>query len=358
MDNIESLLKELTEANGVSGYEGDARAVTRKHLEKCGEMSQDKLGSLICRKAGTKDGPRVMLAGHMDEIGFIVKLITKEGFLKFTALGGWSDQVLLAQRVTISTRKGNILGVIGAKPPHLMTAEERKKIVEKKEMYIDIGATSQEEVEEAGVRVGDPVTPISEFSTMDCPRKTYLAKAFDDRAGVALVITVMQNLAAVSHPNVVFGVATVMEEVGVRGATTSVEAVNPDVAIVIDVDIAGDVPGIKPEESAIKMGGGPTVLAYDARMIPNLKLRDMVIELAKKNNIPLQISTVEGGATDGSAIHLHKTGVPTVVLSFPTRHIHSHNSMMRREDFDMAVKLTTELVRKLDKVVVEGLLPV
>jgi len=174
---------------------------------------------------------------------------------------------------------------------------------------------------------------------------------------VALVIGVLHNLGDGRHPNSVFGVATVQEEVGVRGATTSVEAVNPDVAIVIDVDIAGDVPGIKPEESSIKMGGGPTVLAYDARMIPNLILRDMVIDLAKKLNIPLQVSTVEGGATDGSAIHLHKTGVPTVVVSVPTRHIHSHNSMMRRDDFDNAVRLVTGLVRKLDIITVQALLP-
>jgi endoglucanase len=293
----------------------------------------------------------------MDEIGFMVKHITKEGFLKFTPLGGWSNQVLLAQRVNIATHKGNITGIIGAKPPHMMSEEDRKKVVERKEMYIDIGATSLEEVEVAGVRVGDPVTPVSEFGILDCPKKTYVAKAFDDRAGVALVIAVLEKLAAKSHPNTVFGVATVQEEVGVRGATTSVESVNPDVAIVVDVDIAGDVPGIKPEESSIKMGAGPTVLAYDARMIPNLKLRDMVIDLAKQNDIPLQISTIEGGATDGSAIHLHKIGVPTVVLSVPTRHIHSHNSMMRRDDFDLAVKLATELVLKLDSATVKALIP-
>lgn len=357
MDNIELLLQELTDANGVSGYEDEARAVTRKHLEKLGEMSQDKLGSLICRKTGAAGDPRIMLAAHMDEIGFMVKLITKEGFLKFTPLGGWSNQVLLAQRVTIATHKGNVMGVIGAKPPHLIPAEERSKIVDRKEMYIDIGATSLEEVEQSGVRVGDPVIPVSRFSVLDCPRKTYLAKAFDDRAGLALMISVLQNLASAKHPNTVFAVATVQEEVGVRGATTSVEAVNPDVAIVVDVDIAGDVPGIKPEESSIKMGGGPTILAYDARMIPNLKLRDMVIDVAKQHNIPLQISTMEGGATDGSAIHLHRTGVPTVVLSFPTRHIHSHNSMMRRDDFDAAVKLATEMVCALDRATVSGLQP-
>jgi endoglucanase len=357
LDDLEQLFKELTEINGVSGYEGDVRAAVRKSFEKMGEISQDKLGSLICRKQGTAAAPRIMLAAHMDEIGFMVKHITKEGFLKFTPLGGWSNQVLLGHRVVIAGAKGYITGVIGAKPPHMMTEEERHKVVEKKEMYIDIGATSDEEVEQAGVRPGDPVTPVSDFRILDCPKKAYLAKAFDDRAGVALVIALLKNLAHVRHPNALFGVATVQEEVGVRGATTSVEAVNPDVAIIVDVDIAGDVPGIKPEECSIRLGGGPCVLAYDARMIPNLKLRDMIIDMARGLSMPLQISSVEGGATDGSAIHLHKTGVPTVVVGVPTRHIHSHNSIIRRDDFDNAVKLVTELILKLDQATVNSLSP-
>jgi len=290
----------------------------------------------------------------MDEIGFMVKHVTKEGFIKFTPLGGWWDQVLLAQRVLIKTSKSDVVGIIGAKPPHLLSAEERKKLVEKKDMYIDIGATSQEEVETAGERVGDPIVPVSEFTILANP-KTYLAKAFDDRVGCALVIMAMQKLAMKSHPNTLFGVATVQEEVGVRGATTSVEVVNPDVAIILEVDIAGDVPGIKPEESSIKLGGGPVVLVYDARMIPNLKLRDLVIDVAKKANIPLQMSAIEGGATDGGAVQLHKSGVPTVVLAVPTRHIHSHNTIFHRDDFDQAVTLLTGVIQALDKPTVANL---
>jgi endoglucanase len=247
-----------------------------------------------------------------------------------------------------------MLGVIGAKPPHLLSQEERKKVCEKKDMYIDIGATSQEEVEDAGVRVGDPVVPVSEFAVLP-EVKAYMAKAFDDRVGCALVITVLQRLMEEEHPNAVFGVATVQEEIGARGATTSVEVINPDVAIILETDIAGDVPGIKPEESAIKLGGGPTLVAYDARMIPNLKLRDMVIDVAKKLNIPLQMSAIEGGATDGGPIHMHKIGVPTVVLGVPTRHIHSHNTILRRDDFDHTAALVTALVQGLDKEAVDAL---
>jgi endoglucanase len=354
MDNTELLLKELTESDGVAGYEAETRRVVRKYFEPLGEILEDKLGSLICKKKGVVEEPKVILAGHMDEIGFMVKLITKEGFVRFTPLGGWWDQVLLGHRVRIRTNKGSILGVLGAKPPHLLSDDERKKVSEKKDMYIDIGATSQQEVEDAGVRVGDPVIPVSEFAILP-DTKAYMAKAFDDRVGCALVITVLQKLMEKEHPNTVFGVGTVQEEVGARGATTSAEVINPDVAIILETDIAGDVPGIKPEESAIRLGAGPTLVAYDARMIPNLKLRDMVIDTAKKIGVPLQMSTIEKGATDGGPIHLHRIGVPTVVLSVPTRHIHSHNAVLRRDDFDHAADLVTALVQGLDKETVAAL---
>ena len=149
--------------------------------------------------------------------------------------------------------------------------------------------------------------------------------------------------------------ATVQEEVGLRGATTSVEMVNPDVAIILEVDIPGDVPGIEPEESAIKMGKGPTLLVYDRRMIPNLKLRDLVIETAQELEIPLQFSAIEGGATDGGMIHIHASGVPTVVIGVPTRHIHSHVGIMHRDDYDNALRLVVALIRKLDQSTVQGL---
>ena len=347
MDSTLQLLKELTEEAGVPGYESPIRAVVRKYLEPLGELSQDKVGSVICRQTGTAESPRVMLAGHMDEIGFMVKYITDEGFLKFLQLGGWFDQVLLGQRVVIKTRDGDVIGVIGARPPHLLSAEERAKVVKKSEMYIDIGASSKAEVEAAGVRAGDPVVPRADFVPL-AGGKTYLSKAFDDRVGTALVISVLTELKEKRSPNTVFGVATVMEEVGVRGATTSVRAIDPDVAIVLESDIAGDVPGIKPEESAVKLGQGPSLLIYDARMIPNLKLRDMVIDLAAELDIPLQLSYVEGGATDGAAIHLHDTGVPTIVIGVAARHIHSHSSILHRDDYDHAVRLLTTLVRRLD----------
>jgi putative aminopeptidase FrvX len=353
MDSTLKLLTELTEAHGVPGYEAPIRALVRNYLEGLGELSQDKIGSLICKKKGTSESPKVMIAGHMDEIGFMVKHITKDGFLKFLPLGGWFDQVLLGQRVLIKTRNGDVVGVIGAKPPHLLPAEESKKVVPKKDMYIDIGATSQEEVEAVGVRPGDPVVPRADFVTL-AGGKTYLSKAFDDRVGSALVISALESLLDEDHPNTVFGVATVMEEVGLRGATTSVRAIDPDVALIFEADIAGDVPGIEAEQSSIMLGKGPSVLIYDARMIPNLKLRDYVIDLAEEIGVPLQLSYIEGGATDGAAIHLHNTGVPTVVIAVPARHIHSHSSIIHRDDYDNAVRLVVDLLKRLDEKTVAG----
>jgi putative aminopeptidase FrvX len=347
MTKTTQLLKTLTEAHGIPGYEAPVRAVVREILGEYGELSQDKLGSVICKKAGESDAPRVMLAGHMDEIGLMVKFITKEGFIKFLPLGGWFSQVLLGSRVIIKTRKGDVVGIIGAKPPHLLPPEERKKVVEINDMFIDIGASSQEEVEEAGVRQGDPVIPRADFVEL-AGGKTYMSKAFDDRVGVALIAATLGEFKKKKHPNTIYGVATVQEEVGLRGATTSVRAIDPDVAIVLESDIAGDVPGISDEQSSVKLGKGPTMLIYDARMVPNLKLRDLLQDTANELEIPLQLSYVQGGATDGGAIHLHNTGVPTVVLGVAARHIHSDSSIIHKDDFDNAAKLLTALIGKLD----------
>lgn len=354
MDQTQKLLKEITEAAGVPGYEDAVRMVMRQHLEERVTIEQDKMGSFIGKHVGSSEELRVMLVGHMDEIGFMVKLITKEGFVRFQPLGGWWDQVLLGHRVVIKTANGDVLGVLGAKPPHLLDADERKKLVEKNSMYIDVGARSEEEVREMGVRPGDPIIPVSEFSVMANP-KFYLSKAFDNRVGCALAVQAVWQLAAGNHPNAVYAVGTVQEEVGLRGAKTSAHAIDPDVAIVLEVDIAGDVPGIKPEESAVKMGGGPTLLVYDARMIPNLKLRDLVIATAEELEIPLQFSAMPGGGTDGGMIHIHNEGVPSVVLGVPTRHIHSHNAILCRDDYDQALRLVVALVEKLDAETVAGL---
>lgn len=354
MDRTEQFLKELTKAPGVPGYESQVRALMRRYLEPVATIEQDRIGSIIGKRVGQAESPRVMLVGHMDEIGFMVRHVIKEGFVKFEPLGGWWDQVLLGQRVTIKTSKGDVTGVIGAKPPHLLPQDERKKVVEKKDMYIDIGATSAEEVAEAGVRVGDPIIPVSEFTVLANP-KTYMAKAFDNRVGCALAVQALERLTEDQHPNTVYAVGTVMEEVGLRGAKTTAHVVNPDVAIILEVDICGDVPGIEEEESAVKLAAGPTLLVFDRRMIPNLKLRDLIIATAEELGILLQLSAMAGGATDGGVIHLHNEGVPTAVIGVPTRHIHSHSAILHRDDYDRALDLVVAVVKKLDATTVDGL---
>ena len=356
MDQTQELLKEITEVSGVSGYESQVRTIMRQHLEDIAVIEKDKMGSFIGKHEGDAERPRVMLAGHMDEIGFMVTALTKEGFIKFQQLGGWWDQVLLGHRVLIKTSKGDVVGVLGAKPPHLLTSEDRAKVIEKKDMYIDVGARSEDELRDIGVRPGDPVIPVSDFTPMANPN-IYLSKAFDNRVGCALAIQALRQVAELGHPNTVYAVGTVQEEVGLRGAKTSAFTINPDVGIVLEVDIAGDVPGINPEESSVKLGGGPSLLVYDARMIPNLKLRDLVVATAEEMDINLQYSSMSGGATDGAQIHLHNEGVPTVVIGVPTRHIHSHNAILCRDDYDQALKLVTALVRKLDAGTVSGLTP-
>jgi len=355
MDEIEKLLKELTEASGVSGHEAEVRRLVQKHFTPLGEISHDRLGSVICKRRGAADQPKVMLAAHMDEIGFIVSHVTKDGFIRFANLGGWWDQVLLAQRVAIKTAKGDVTGTIGAKPPHLLSDEERKRLVDSKDMYIDIGCTSGEEVEKAGVRVADPVVPVSEFTVLAGGR-TYLGKAFDDRGGCAVVITAMRRMLDVDHPNTLFGVATVQEEVGLRGARTSVSIVDPDAAIILEGTAVNDMPGGGEEGQVFRLGGGPVVTFFRQDMFPNRGLRELVVETAKKHGIPIQIRAdrIRGG-TDGAAIHLHSGGVPTVVLSLPVRYVHSHGSILHRSDFDGAVELLTAVVRQLDKKTVDAL---
>jgi endoglucanase len=348
MDPREQLLRELTEAPGIPGYETQVRAVLRRYLEGVAEITHDGLGSFVAHLPGPAGGPRVMLAGHMDEVGFMVRQITEEGCLRFLPLGGWWDQVILGQRMEVYTKDGPVIGVTGAKPPHLLESDERKKMVPKKEMYLDVGAVSREDVEELGIRLGDPIVPVSPFTLMGNPL-SYLGKAFDDRVGCALFVEALREMAKVERANAIYGVGTVMEEVGLRGARTSAHLVEPDVAIILEVDIAGDIPGIKPEDCATKLGAGPALSLYDVRMIPNLKLRDLVIETAEEEGIPLQFSTMQGGATDGAMIHLHAGGVPCVVLGVPARHIHSHAGIIRRDDYDRTLQLLLALLHKLDK---------
>lgn len=353
MDSTLKLLQELTSINGVSGYEHEVAQYIETYMQSFSTITKDKLGSIICEKKGAANSPKVMLSGHMDEIGFMVRKIDKNGFIYFTTLGGWWSQVLLAQKVHIITNKGLITGVIGSKPPHILDPEEREKPVKTKDMFIDVGAKRKEETVAMGIRPGDSIVPAADFTLMG-NNDSILAKAFDDRVGCALFMEVMAGLKNEEHPNTLYGVGSVQEEIGLRGAKTASALIEPDVAFALEVGVAGDMPGIKEAQALEKLGGGPVLLLYDSSMFPNRKLRDWVCDLADQHQIPYQFDFMEGGGTDAGSIHLHHIGVPSLVLAVPTRYIHSHYGIISYQDYQQTKKLLTLICKNLDEKTVKS----
>ena len=353
MSKYEKLLQELTDAHGISGFEDEAVEVMKRHLKGADEITYDKLGSLIAVKKGKSERPRVMIAGHIDEIGFLVKEITPEGYVKFLPLGGWWGHVALSQRVIIKTSKGDVHGIIGSKPPHILEEDERKKVQQVKDMFIDVGVCEDFDVKSLGIRPGDPIVPDSNFRVMG-NKALYMNKAFDDRIGAAAAVAVINELAAIDHPNTVFAVGTVQEEVGLRGAGTAAHYVDPDVAIVADVSLADDGPGAV-KGAAGKLGSGPSITVLDGSMIPNRRLRDMVIDIATEKKIPFHLTALDRGGTDGGRIHISRVGVPCLYMGIATRYIHSHTGVIHKSDFENLVNLIVEVVKELDSKKVESL---
>ncbi len=341
---MSDLLKELSNAPGVSGFEGNIREIMTGELEgHVDEIETDSLGNVIATKNGKKNGKRIMLAAHMDEIGLMVRHIDKEGFVKFTKIGGINDQMLLNQEVYIHSDNGRILGVIGAKPPHRMKAAERKKVIEYENMFIDIGASSKEEAEKE-INIGDPITIKHEFSQLKGSIVT--GKAFDNRIGCYVLI---ETLKRVKSDSTIYGVGTVQEEVGLKGAKTSAFKINPDMAIALDVTIAGDHPGIKEEEAPAKINEGPAIILTDASgrgLITHPIVKKLIIDTADEEGIPYQLEVSEGGTTDATAIHLTREGIPTGVLSVPTRYIHTPVEVVSLDDVENTIKLLVAVLEK------------
>ena len=348
LDSQLQMLKELTDAKGIPGNEREPREVMKKYITpNADEILQDGIGSLIAKKSGNDSGPKIMVAGHLDEVGFMVTRIDDKGFLRFQTVGGWWEQVMLAQRVTVVTKNGDIPGVVGSKPPHVLPAEERKKPADKKDMFIDIGATSREEAISFGVRPGDMVVPVCDFTVMKNP-KFLMAKAWDNRIGCAIAIDVLRELKGVDHPNVVYGVGTVQEEVGLRGAQTSAHFIKPDIALTVDTGIPGDTPGMSERDALSKLGEGPQIIVYDASMVAHKGLLDFISRVAEEKGIPYQFDFVPGGGTDSGRIHLSGNGVPSVSITIATRYLHSAASIIHRDDYENAVKLLVEVIKRLD----------
>jgi endoglucanase len=361
--------EKLCNSFGPSGFEREPASIVKDYVSAfADEIFTDKLGSLIFKKKGSADKPVILLPGHIDEIGFVISGIDKQGFLTFNTIGGWFDQLLLGQRVLIKTEKKYLPGVISAKPPHLLGREEREKAVQREKMYIDIGCSNSAEVKKLGVRIGDPAVPMSDFTIVEKPvmksdkkqtgtMKLAFGKAFDDRVGTFIAIEVIRRLCKnkIKHPNTVVGAATVQEEVGARGARTTAYMIKPDACITLEVDIAGDVPGIDMHEAVCKIGEGPTILTFDASMIPNQPLKEMAIKVAEKQKIPYQLSSISKGGTDAGIIHISHAGCPSIVLGIPTRHIHSHMGILSLTDVEHCINLVLALIKQLDLKTVEKL---
>lgn len=347
------MMREFTDADGISGCEKEATRVMKKWIEPfADEITYDTLGSLIALQKGTGNGPKIMLAGHIDEIGFVVRNIDEKGFIKIAAIGGWWGHVLLAQPMIITTREGKkIMGLIGASAPHTLTPEARTKVKEIKDLFIDIGAKDRNEVELTGIKIGDMVTPKSDFTVMANPNYL-LAKAWDDRVGALIATDILMNLKNTPHVADLYAVGTVQEEVGLRGAKTATYAVKPDLGFAIDVTLAEDTPG---SESRIKMGVGVTLGVLDASHLGHRGLLHYLDALAKEMKLDVQYESLLAGGTDSGEIHKSFEGIVNLTLSIPSRYIHSHRAMIHRKDYCDTVTLLSEFCRRVDWEVIETL---
>lgn len=345
---MDLLLKKILEASGIPGYESEIAKIMYNELKKsCDEAEIDDFGNVIARKG--KGKKKIMIAAHMDEVGFMVKHITKEGYVNFIKVGGIDDRVLPAQKVIIKSKKGDCFGVIGTKPPHLQKDEDRKHPLKYEDMFIDIGCKNREEAEKR-IEIGDVI--IFEPNAGVLSGKLYYGKAVDDRVGCFALIKIMEKLKAGSLGAEVYAVATGQEEVGLKGARTSAFRVDPDFAIAVDTNIAGDTPQITERESSLKLGNGVAITIIEASgrgVIVNEKMKDLLVNTAKANKIKYQIDIIEGGMTDGAIIHMNREGVPTGVLAIPTRYLHSATSVFNVDDMNSAIELTVKAVQRLAK---------
>lgn len=342
---MDALLKKIITAAGVSGYESEVSRIMHDELKKVSDsVLIDVFGNVIAQKG--KGKKKIMLAAHMDEIGLLVKHITKEGFINFIKIGGIDDRVLVGQRVIIKSKSADIQGIIGLKPPHLVKEEDRKNTIKYTEMFIDIGCKSQEEAQKK-VEIADSV--IFEPNAGILNNNLCYGKAIDDRVGCFALIKIMERLKVDAE---VYAVATVQEEVGLKGARTSSFRINPDFAIVIDTTSAGDTPMIKEYESSLKLGEGASITIIEAGgrgIIVNEKIKNLFVETAKANKIKYQLDVLEGGMTDGAMINMSREGIATGVLSVPSRYAHSPTGVFSMDDLSAVIELAVKSIEEFAK---------
>lgn len=345
------LLKTLSDASAVSGDEQEVRQVLASELRcHADEITFDGLGSFVARK-GSK-GPKVAVVGHMDEVGFMVKHISDQGYIWFDTIGSWWNQSMLNHRVNVRTRKGEkVPGLMGSVAPHALSDKQKQQPMAHDEMFIDIGASSRDEVIARGIEIGDFINPEANFARWGEDKIT--AKALDNRAGCALMAELFQ---AVNNPNItLYGIATVEEEVGLRGAQTAAEHVKPDVVIVLDTAVAGDIPGIDPIKFPLKLGSGPAVMLFDKRYFPNQKLVAALKKSSEITSAPVQFCTMKTGATDGGRFNVMGGGRPVVSLCLPTRYLHANSSMISARDYEAAFGVIKHLLENMDAAFIDEL---
>jgi endoglucanase len=349
LDATAQLMRDLTEAPGPSGFEESVREIVVDAYEALdATMEYDGLGSVVATLPSSPAGPRVMVTAHMDEVGLMVQHVTPDGFILVKNLGGWLDQAFPDQRWTILGRNGPVPALSGLPTVHVTPPAQRGRVWALTEIFLDVGARSADEVTALGVRPGDGIAPMSLFTVL--PNGRYAAKAWDDRVGLAVMIAAARRIRAegIRVPARVVWVATVQEEVGLRGAQTSVDLAHPDLGISIEAGVAADYPGIGPGQAQERLGGGPGIFLLDSSMIPNRKLRDFFFDVAEDEGIPLQPDVLTGYGEDGAEIQLYDTGRPSVNMTVPTRYLHAHTGIIQRSDFDQAVELLIQVLTRLD----------
>ena len=331
------LLEKLSNASGVSGYETEIRQVIKDELSShVDELYTDSIGNLFAVKKGNEDGPRVMVAAHMDEIGLFIDSIDSNGFVKFRKIGGIDDRVLLSRHLYIGEKRSP--GVVGMKPIHLQKSGDRGKVIGSDDMFIDVGATSKDE---AGKSVKPEDTAI--FATKFSQSGDILrGKAFDDRAGCGVLIELLKRGCSFT----IYGAFTVQEELGLRGGKVAAYALDPDFGFALEGTTAGDTPTKRDVSPSTNMGAGPAVTIMDGTTVSDRRLVDLLADTAKKENIPYQFKRTITGGTDAGAMNRTREGVPSVTVSVPVRYIHAPVGMMRLSDFENTIELMHKTDRK------------
>jgi putative aminopeptidase FrvX len=344
--SINENLEKLSNACGVTGRENEVKELMiRLMTPYTDEIVVDRLENVIAIKKGKQAAPKIMLAAHIDEVGLMVKTITKDGFLQFAKMGGIDDRILPAQKVMVYSKKGTFPGIIGSKPPHIQKEEERKKITASDELFIDIGAESKDDALALGVAVGDSVS--FDVKYVQLGRDVVVGKAFDNRAGCVTMVEALKLMVKTDYT--VCAVGTVQEEVGLRGAATAAFGVDPDLAIALDVTIAGDVPGVREFDTSVKMGSGPALTISDSGLITHPKVLRWLMETADQEKIPFQIEAGLLGSTDAARINITRQGIPSGNISIPTRYIHSPVGMLCLKDIENSAKLTVAAINNVAK---------